>query len=416
LFEYASVIGELSDAEVQALIGALDKPVDPQGLAGSYAYIKSHVDWDETLAGLVDQGLLAHQEKGYILTGQGRERAVQLSHVHPPMWFWYDAFYKATRTSMAYATLCERTFARNLTQHGFADMVQLGKLLEVTALGAQNRVLDLGCGSGAMAEYISDVTGAHVTGVDYIPEAIRQARERTADKRHRLAFRVGYLGALDLPLHGYDTLISIDTLYFTDDLEGTIERLRALLVPGGQMGIFYSHGVSPGTPIETFSRDTLPADNTPLARALRANALQFRAWDYTAADYRHAQLKEQVTEELRAEFEAEGNLFLYRNRHGEAQGVKKGVAFPVIGWQGPNANTIDPYAGGSVGSKPLRRAMDTASAREPAPSLLNMLVTCALTVRSEILSCRATSLLVAPWASRANTCPSRFERVSNSAG
>ena len=325
MFEHAGAIGELSDAEVQALIGALDKPVDPDGLAGSFAYVKSHVDWDETLAGLVGQGMFAHQEEGYALTEQGRERAVQLSHVRPPMWFWYDAFYKATRTSKAYATLCERTFGRNLTQHGFSDMAQLGKLLEVTALSAQNRVLDLGCGNGAMAEYISDVTGAHVTGVDYIPEAIRQARERTVGKRHRLAFQVGYLGALDLPLHGYDTLISIDTLYFTDDLEGTIGRLRALLVPGGQMGIFYSHGVSPGTPIETFSHESLLADKTPLAQALRANGLHFRAWDYTAADYRHAQLKEQVTEELRAEFEAEGNLFLYNNRHGEAEGVKTAI-------------------------------------------------------------------------------------------
>jgi SAM-dependent methyltransferase len=325
MVERAGVLGDLADAEVQALTGALDKPVDPEGLAGSYAYIKSHVDWDETLTGLVDQGLLACQEEGYALTEPGRERAVQISHVRPPMWFWYDAFYRATRTSRAYATLCERTLGRNLTQHGFSDMGQLGKLLEVTALGAENRVLDLGCGSGAMAEYISDATGAHVTGVDYIPEAIRQARERTADKRHRLAFRVGVLGALDLPLHGYDTLISIDTLYFTDDLAGTVKRLRALLVPGGQMGIFYSHGVGPGTPIETFSRDTLPADNTPLAQALRANGLRFRAWDYTAADYRHAQLKEQVTEELQAEFEAEGNLFLYDNRRGEAEGVKKAI-------------------------------------------------------------------------------------------
>jgi cyclopropane fatty-acyl-phospholipid synthase-like methyltransferase len=323
--ERADVIGELSDAEVQALLGALDKPVDPQGLAGSVDYIKSDVDWDETLASLVDQGLLAHQEAGYALTEQGRERADQISHVRPPMWFWYDAFYKATRTSRAYATLCERTFGRNLTQHGFSNMAQLDKLLEVTALAAENRVLDLGCGNGAMAEYISDVTGAHVTGVDYIPEAIRQARERTADKRHRLAFQVGYLGALGLPLHGYDTLISIDTLYFTDDLEGTIERLHTLIVPGGQMGIFYSHGVSPGMPIEAFSRDTLSADHTPLAQALRANGLRFRIWDYTAADYQHARLKEQVTEELRDEFEAEGNLFLYRNRHGEAEGVKKAI-------------------------------------------------------------------------------------------
>jgi ubiquinone/menaquinone biosynthesis C-methylase UbiE len=215
-------------------------------------------------------------------------------------------------------------FGKDFSQHGFSDMAQLGKLLEVTALDSGSRALDLGCGNGAMAEYISDVTGAHVTGIDFIPEAIRQARERTRGKRHRLAFGVGDIGRLDLPPRSFDTLISIDTLYFSD-IDETIGRMRELLMPGGQMAVFYSHGVSPTRPIKTFSRDTLPPDKTPLGRALEAHGLGYRARDFTAEDYAHAQLKKRVAEELRAELEAEGNLFLYKSRHGEAVGVMKAI-------------------------------------------------------------------------------------------
>ena len=97
------------------------------------------------------------------------------------MFHWYSDYYAAVEVSRANAAYCERVFGRNLCQHGFADMDQLDRLLEVTGIRAGHRVLDLGCGNGLIAEYISDVTGAQVTGVDFIPGAIRQAQDRTLD-------------------------------------------------------------------------------------------------------------------------------------------------------------------------------------------------------------------------------------------
>jgi ubiquinone/menaquinone biosynthesis C-methylase UbiE len=317
-----------SEAEAQVLIALVEltqagEGVDPERLAGFEDYFgKYRVDWTDALVDLVENGLVARQGRDYALTARGRERAEGLCRERPKIWYWYNAYYEATLTSRAYSTFCERVFGRDFSQHGFSDMAQLDKLLEVTALGPENRALDVGCGNGAMAEYISDVTGAHVTGIDYIPEAIRQARERTQSKRRRLAFEVGDIGRLDLPPRSFDTLISIDTLYFTD-LDETIGQMKGVLAPGGQMGIFYSHRLS--TPTETFSRDTLPPDRTPLARALQAHGLGYQVWDFTAEDYVHARLKKRVVEELRADLEAEGNLFLYKSRHGEAVGVMKAI-------------------------------------------------------------------------------------------
>lgn len=242
----------------------------------------------------------------------------------PEMWDWYGDFYAALPTSKAHSEMCRRVFGRDLSQHGFSDMAQLDRLIEVLALRPGDRVLDLGCGNGGIAAHICDCTGAHVTGVDYIPEAIRQAEERTQDRRDRLAFRVMSIDCLDFPAAAFDALISIDTLYFTD-LDPTLEGLKRVVRPGGQMGIFYSHGVMPWEDAAAFPRETLQPATTPLGAALTRQGLAFRAWDFTQADYELARVRKHVVEELREQFEAEGNRFIYENRRGDSDGTMAAV-------------------------------------------------------------------------------------------
>jgi cyclopropane fatty-acyl-phospholipid synthase-like methyltransferase len=232
----------------------------------------------------------------------------------------YTRFYAAIAGSRAYGEFCARAYGRDFGQHGFADIEQVDFMLGALRLAHGNRVLDLGCGNGGIAEHISDVTGAQVTGIDFIPEAIRQAQARTAAKRSRLAFRTGDIRDLNFSAGSFDALVAIDTLYFTE-LERSIPQMGGLLAPGGQMAIFYSHGANPENPIETFRRETLPPDRTPLGEALSRQGLRYHTWDFTEADYQHARLARQVLEELEPVFEAEDNLFLCENRLGEALGV-----------------------------------------------------------------------------------------------
>jgi SAM-dependent methyltransferase len=237
----------------------------------------------------------------------------------------YENYYAAMARSQAHAEFCERVFGRNLCQHGFADMVQLDALLNTVQLGPGQRALDLGCGNGLIAEYLSDCTGAHITGLDYIPEAIRQARERTAAKSDRLAFAVGDINALDLPDRAFDVIISIDTLYFSQDYTLTIRQLKQSLKPGGQMVIFFGHGSASRTPKDDFPIETLAPDRTPLADALKANGLSFQTQDFTPDDYRLAQLRQQVLLELRPRFEAEEIMFIYEDRMGDACGFSRAI-------------------------------------------------------------------------------------------
>ncbi len=237
----------------------------------------------------------------------------------------YEAFFTAVEHSAAHHEFCERVFGRDLCQHGFADLEQLSLLIELTALGPAQHVLDLGCGNGMIAEYLSDRTGAHVTGLDYIPLAVEQARRRTAAKSDRLAFEVGDINRLELPPGAFDLALSIDSIYFSDDYSATIHALKAALRPGGRMAIFFSYGREPWVPVEEFPAEKLPPGKTPLAEALDANDMSFRSWDLTEQEYRLALLRKEVLAELKPRFEAEGNLFIYENRSGDAHGFSEAI-------------------------------------------------------------------------------------------
>jgi hypothetical protein len=161
--------------------------------------------------------------------------------------------------------------------------------------------------------------------LDYIAVAIRQAQQRTIAKAGRLAFMVGDINQLELPHHIFDLVLLIDTIYFSEDYTATIRALTATLRPGGQLAIFFSYGREPGAPKDEFPKERLPADKTPLAEALKLNDLAFRTWDLTRQDYQLAQRRKAILAELKPQFEAEGILFIYENRWGEAEGICQAI-------------------------------------------------------------------------------------------
>jgi hypothetical protein len=91
------------------------------------------------------------------------------------------------------------------------------------------------------------------------------------------------------------------------------------------MAIYYSCGVDPEHPKETFSAGTLTPGNTPLGQAVRTQGLEFETRDFTRQDYERALRKKYILEQLRTDFEAEGNRFLYENRLGETLGIIEAI-------------------------------------------------------------------------------------------
>ena len=237
---------------------------------------------------------------------------------NPPMMFdFYTRFYHAVASSDANAEYCAKVYGRNFCQHGFADLGHIDHLIQISGISDKSRVLDLGCGNGMIAEYISDQTGATLTGIDFIPQAIQDALERTKMKRDRLDFYVMDFNHLNFPPKSFDVIISIDTLYFTD-IHETLSGCMPLLKEDGSIIVFFDQSCGPDTPIEDYPKELTFPDNTELAQALRQLGFSYRYWDYSDEMLAHLRRRRPILEELKSNFEKEGNSFLFESHMGES--------------------------------------------------------------------------------------------------
>ena len=271
------------------------------------------VDWADAYRSLGAQGYLVEEGGAYSLTERG-EAARKRLEVDAPFWLYeYNNFFARAANSHAHAVFCARVYGQNLCQHGLADLAQLDKLLAVLRLSASDRVLDLGCGSGLITEYLHDLTGAAFVGVDISAEAIRQARTRTRAQSSRLAFSVGNMNRLAFSPRTFSAVVAIDTLYYVNDLAATLKQVIEALKPGGQLGLFYTQWIN-----DLADEAKLRPENTELAVSLKKYGLQFTALELTRQEAEHWQKKVDVLAELKPEFAAEGNLDLYNYRYSEA--------------------------------------------------------------------------------------------------
>ncbi|MFH2040564.1 MAG: class I SAM-dependent methyltransferase [Chloroflexota bacterium] len=270
------------------------------------------LDWTSAFPHLVEAGFILFEEGIYRLTGTGRIQAQQ-ARVERTGRRFSDYFIRSVK-SVAHAEFCQRVFGKNLCQADLMDMVQLEKLLEVLKLSADNKVLDLACGVGKIAEYISDTTEAHIIGVDIAKEAIAHAQERTRKKRDRMEFRFGDMNNLDFPPASFDTIIAIASLHYSENLDETIHQLVKILSPDGQMGLFSFQYAS-----ETESPDVLLPENTGLARVLQKHSLDFQTWEFTDQEIKIWRSQLQAAKELMEAYREEGNLDLCEGRIEECE-------------------------------------------------------------------------------------------------
>jgi ubiquinone/menaquinone biosynthesis C-methylase UbiE len=303
----------MNEADIQVLASIRRAEVEGESSdkatleSKSERYWKYLEDWSDSWRRLCDEGLIDGDEKGYWLTSAGRPLAEKY-YAQRPDHFWYDYqyYYPAAQASKAYSELCERVFGKDLTQDGQANMDSINDLVAFLEIGKDEKVLDLGCGAGGISEYISDETGAHVTGLDYAATAIETADNRTESKRDRLTFIQGDMNSLEFGDQSFDKVISVDTIYWVADIDKAMSSITRLLKPGGRLGIFI---------VNTPSTDDEPGAYEPngtwIARSLEKLGLDYEVHDYTESFLEFWPKLKSVALELRDDFVAEGNEVIF---------------------------------------------------------------------------------------------------------
>jgi trans-aconitate methyltransferase len=98
--------------------------------------------------------------------------------------------------------------------------------VELLAPQPGERILDLGCGDGALTEKLV-ATGAEVTGVDASPAMVAAARARGLNVQHASADSLAFDG-------GFDAVFSNAALHWIPNAEAVIAGVHRALTPGGR--------------------------------------------------------------------------------------------------------------------------------------------------------------------------------------
>jgi arsenite methyltransferase len=122
--------------------------------------------------------------------------------------------------------------------HASAFLFTSGRtLVQTLRVAPGESVLDVGCGTGLLADYVSRVVGADgvVVGIDPLPLRVAIAQQRA---RPNLRFAVG--NALDLgtfAADSFDVAYLHHVFHWLPDRVEPLRQLRRVVKPGGRIGL-----------------------------------------------------------------------------------------------------------------------------------------------------------------------------------
>ncbi len=112
--------------------------------------------------------------------------------------------------------------------------------IEQMDLHPGDRVLDIGCGTGASALPAAERVGPNgtVLGVDLAEKLLAQARAKAQQRSlHNVEFRLGDMTALGLPEGHFDAVVSVFSVFFVPDMHALVRELWRMVKPGGKLAI-----------------------------------------------------------------------------------------------------------------------------------------------------------------------------------
>jgi protein-L-isoaspartate O-methyltransferase len=188
------------------------------------------------LKSLLDKSMIKFESGIYSLNESGNKIGKQVRAK------WLSEFYDdeliRCAESKAYAEFCKRVYGENLLQYNVVDDKQLQMMQEKLKINSNDVVLDLGCGLGGITKYLAKKTGAQIIGIDISEKSIQYANTNNKEITN-LKFEAMDINDLSYPKNNFDVILALDVLYWLDDLESVIQKIKDILKPNGRMGVFY---------------------------------------------------------------------------------------------------------------------------------------------------------------------------------
>jgi SAM-dependent methyltransferase len=139
--------------------------------------------------------------------------------------------------ALAWAGRAGAHWVDNTERHDRMLAPYLAAVVEAAELSATDRVLDVGCGTGALTRSTARLAvGGQATGVDLSTRMVAAAREITdAEGPINASFEEVDAQSHDFPVDGFDTLVSRFGVMFFDDPVAAFANLHRAVRPGGRL-------------------------------------------------------------------------------------------------------------------------------------------------------------------------------------
>ncbi len=207
----------------------------------------------------------------------------------------YEEFYAMAQKSNAFKAFCKDAFGEDLSQDGFSNIEQIDMIFNYIPQKENVNILDVGCGNGKMLGYLQSKTGVNIYGFDYSETAINTAKKLFPEKSN---FKEGVIGETDYPDSTFDVIVSMDTMYFANDMNAFVAQIKKWLKKDGVFFVGYQEG-------EVVPK-TKNADTSLLANALKSNDMKYEVTDITQQTYELLKTKRNSAMKHKEMFEAEG--------------------------------------------------------------------------------------------------------------
>lgn len=209
-------------------------------------------------------------------------------------------------SSEAYLDYCTELYGYRMYLFNMMDRFQLDYLFNNISISKNDSILDLGCGSGSILNYLMQKYQCQGTGID-------QLNTEIIKKDNKLFTYInGNIDELKSYSVSPNITISVDSLYFSSRLDRLLNILTK--IKGNRLYLYYSQYIFDE---KNEDKNILKCDHTRVAESLKKAGIKYKTIDYSENERNLYEKAMQILPKYEKAFEQEGNKGLFEKKMNE---------------------------------------------------------------------------------------------------
>lgn len=209
-------------------------------------------------------------------------------------------------SSDAYLDYCTELHGYRMYFFNMMDKFQLDYLFNKISISKNDSILDLGCGSGSILNYLVQKYQCQGTGIDQLNTEIIKKGDKL------FTYINGNIDELESCSVSPNITISVDSLYFSSRLDRLLNTL--MKINGNRLYLYYSQYIFDE---KNEDKKILKCNHTRVAESLNKAGIKYRSIDYSENERYLYEKAIQILPKYKEAFGQEGNIGLFEKKMNE---------------------------------------------------------------------------------------------------